>query len=178
VQPLQFQEYVLPATPEKVSVTLAFSQTPLFDTLKVAVGCALTVTKVETIWLLQPGVFKVSITVFVPGVFQLTVCGPCALGADSPKQPSQLQLKVVTPAVIALVEVRPRVEPTQTGALPVVKLALCWFTVTKTVPTAAKQPGVLTVSKTVFVPVVLQLMVCGPLLVGAANPLQPSQDQL
>jgi hypothetical protein len=101
VQPLQFQLKVAPgvATPPHVSVVVALvvegeAQIEDAEGVKELVGVSFTVTNTLVIGEVQAGgplLITVKVSVLVPAVFQLKVCGPTPVGLP-PIQEAQFQL--------------------------------------------------------------------------------------
>jgi hypothetical protein len=177
--PLQVAKVV--ALAKEVEVQMVW-----LETLKALVGVGFTVIRTEVTGDKQAGVelfTTCKVTVLVPVVFQVKVCGPCPVGAAV--QPSQFQLKValglavpvqVTVVVALVVEGETQMDEAE-GENELVGVS---FTVTKTLVIGEVQAGgplLITVSVMVFVPEVFQLMVCGPFPVGLP-PIQELQFQL
>jgi hypothetical protein len=113
--------------------------------------------------------------VFVPGVDQLSVCGPIVAGIPL-TQPSQFQVKTEAKALPEKLTVDVLFTKEKlVQALVAVKLLIgVGFTVTVSVKGGAEQTGgpkLATVSESVFTPGVCQLTGCGPV------PEPPPQTQ-
>jgi hypothetical protein len=146
----------------------------LGDAETLATGAGLTATVVVVIIGLQPGIDTVKLTVRVTGteVVQLTLGGVGVLpGAGL--QPSQFQVYVAPATEVAVIACA---TPLHAGLPVVIETLGMALTVTTLEAVAEAQPGVETVTDTVFTPVELQLVVKLPEPEGEG--LQPSQFQV